>query len=188
MAQNRGNTDASPNLAGTDNPRLDLALAYDTWAGKLYRYALMILADPTGAEDVLQQVFAKLLNRDSAPGPVAAWEPYLRTAVRNECYRLLARRAGTPGDLAAVAPFLEAAGPGPVDPDERAALERALGRLPTDQREIVHLKIYEDLTLRQIADRLDISINTAASRYRYAMDKLRDMLDPNRTGQEGRYE
>lgn len=60
--------------------------------------------------------------------------------------------------------------------DQRRAIESALAALPPEQREIVQLKVYEDWTFQEIADLLAIPLNTAASRYRYAMDKLRDRL------------
>jgi RNA polymerase sigma-70 factor (ECF subfamily) len=67
------------------------------------------------------------------------------------------------------------------DPDEnvfRDELSVALGELPEEQRAVVHLKLWEGLTFEEIADALDISPNTAASRYRYALDKLRGRLRP----------
>ena len=48
------------------------------------------------------------------------------------------------------------------------------------------MKVYEQMTFQQIADELGISINTTASRYRYAMDKLRRLLRPGRP-MEGRH-
>lgn len=63
------------------------------------------------------------------------------------------------------------------DPDEQTfceALSQALGQLPADQRAVVHLKLWEGLTFDEIAGTLDIPPNTAASRYRYGLDKLRD--------------
>ena len=51
-----------------------------------------------------------------------------------------------------------------------------LASLPEDQRAVVHLKIWEERTFLQIAGILGISPNTAASRYRYALDKLRDRV------------
>jgi RNA polymerase sigma-70 factor (ECF subfamily) len=50
--------------------------------------------------------------------------------------------------------------------------------LPAEQREVVHLKLWEGLTFDQIAQLLDIPANTAASRYRYGLDKLRECLRP----------
>jgi RNA polymerase sigma-70 factor (ECF subfamily) len=77
-------------------------------------------------------------------------------------------------------------GPLPVfapahDPDEescREELSQALAELPAEQRAVVHLKLWEGLTFEQIAETLDIPPNTAASRYRYGLDKLRGRLRP----------
>jgi RNA polymerase sigma-70 factor (ECF subfamily) len=68
-----------------------------------------------------------------------------------------------------------------ADPDEamfRAELSAALQELPEDQRAIVHLKLWGGMTFEEIADALAISPNTAASRYRYGIDKLRNRLRP----------
>jgi DNA-directed RNA polymerase specialized sigma24 family protein len=56
----------------------------------------------------------------------------------------------------------------------------ALRALPPEQREVIHLKVFEGHTFNEIADLTGESINTAASRYRYAMDKLRAMLGAER--------
>ena len=63
---------------------------------------------------------------------------------------------------------------------ERAALRlaEALGGLPADQRAVVHLRLWEGLTFNQIAESLEIPLDTAASRYRYGIDKLRARLRP----------
>jgi RNA polymerase sigma-70 factor (ECF subfamily) len=60
--------------------------------------------------------------------------------------------------------------------DERLAIERALRELPPEQREVVHLKIFEGMTFQDIANLCDESINTIASRYRYAIEKMRTLL------------
>jgi RNA polymerase sigma-70 factor (ECF subfamily) len=68
-----------------------------------------------------------------------------------------------------------------ADPDEQAfrqAFSAALGELPAEQRAVVHLKLWEGLTFEAIATTLGISLNTAASRYRYGIDKLRQRLRP----------
>jgi len=67
------------------------------------------------------------------------------------------------------------------DPDEqtfRATLAGALAELPADQRAVVHLKLWEGLTFERIAEALEIPLNTATSRYRYSLDKLRERLRP----------
>jgi RNA polymerase sigma-70 factor (ECF subfamily) len=66
-----------------------------------------------------------------------------------------------------------------LEQDERAAaIETALKTLPDYYQEVITLKIWGDLTFEEIAETLDIPMNTAASRYRYALEKLRRTLTP----------
>ena len=143
------------------------------WRSKLYRYALMILADPAAAADAVHDVFIAVLRLDVA---LTDEGHYLRRAVRNECYTLLRRRRRWHTE-----PLLEPAGE-TADPDPalRLAVEQALRQLPPEQREVIHLKVYEGLTFQEIATLIDESINTVASRYRYAVEKMRDRLGARR--------
>ncbi|UCD30278.1 MAG: sigma-70 family RNA polymerase sigma factor [Planctomycetota bacterium] len=155
-----------------------LAAAYDAYAGSLYRYALLILADHGAAEDAIHDAFTRLARMGRRLRKIDSYDGYLRTAVRNECYRILRRRQrrGRKIDVVSVDSMLEATESGNIYQDERVAVESALRSLPADQREVVYLKIYRQMTFQQIADELDVSINTITSRYRYAMDKLRRIL------------
>ena len=65
-------------------------MVYDLLGGALFRYALMILADPAGAADVVQQVFVGLLGHEGVE--IESEDGYLRRAVRNECYSASRRR------------------------------------------------------------------------------------------------
>ncbi|HEY4328544.1 MAG TPA: sigma-70 family RNA polymerase sigma factor, partial [Phycisphaerae bacterium] len=65
--------------------------------------------------------------------------------------------------------------PAEID-DRRRILESAMAALPQDQREVLVLKIWSDLTFAQIADALHIPASTAASRYRYAIERLQSLL------------
>ncbi len=163
------------------NPQDDLERVYDALAPTLYRYALMILADPSGAEDAVQQAFIKYARARPGAGGVKHPAGYLRIAARNECRRILKRRGTRRETGLESAQLLEAASTPPPDADERRALEGALRRLPAEQREVVHLKVYEGLTFQQIADSVGLSINTIASRYRYALDRLRQALTSDRS-------
>jgi RNA polymerase sigma-70 factor, ECF subfamily len=63
------------------------------------------------------------------------------------------------------------------EPDERqCAVEAAIKLLPAEQREVVVLKIWGDLTFDEIGKQLALSPNTAASRYRYALAALKKHL------------
>lgn len=145
---------------------------YDRFGVGLHRYALMILADASEAEDAVHQVFAALIQRGT--DRIETPERYLRRAVRNECLSRIRRRE-TPSAIdpdRLLTPLAAA-----DRADERLALARALGVIPPDQREVVHLKVFEGCTFQEIADLTAESINTVASRYRYAMLKLKAALN-----------
>jgi RNA polymerase sigma-70 factor (ECF subfamily) len=162
-----------PGRGGPSTDRGELARLYDEYAAGLFRYALIVLADYALAEDVVQQVFAKLVAR---AGRLEAPERYLRRAVRNECYSLLERRRAEQPRVHDTARILEPVADKEIDEADRLALEAALRSLPAEQREVVVLKVYEGWTLQEIAEETGVPLNTAASRYRYAMNKLRAAL------------
>jgi len=56
-------------------------------------------------------------------------------------------------------------------------LSDAMARLPYDQREVILLHFQAAMTFKTIARSLDISVNTAKSRYRYGMEKLRTLFE-----------
>ena len=146
---------------------------YDQLGAGLYRYAVMLLADAVAAEDAIQQVFAALLRNT---GRIDNEAHYLRRAVRNECYSTLRRRVRRSEEPRR--PMLEAVAPGVVDHAERLALEGAIRQLPPEQREVVHLHVFEGWTFQEVANTCGESINTIASRYRYALARLREALAP----------
>ena len=159
----------------SDRPRDDarslVGRLYDTYGAALYRYAVILLADAAAAEDVVQQVFTTILRLQPRMVDEAH---YLRRAVRNECYSHLRRmrkrsEVGDTGTL--IEPVV-----GSVFSEESLALERAIRELPPEQREVIYLHVFEGLTFQEVATRLEESINTVAARYRYALERLRQML------------
>lgn len=144
---------------------------YDELGAGLYRYAVMVLADAAAAEDAVQQVFAALLRQQGAIDNEAH---YLRRAIRNECYSMLRRRSLRRDEDQR--PLLEPVAADAMDQAERLALERALRGLPPEQREVIHLHVFEGWTFQEVADGCGESINTVAARYRYGLAKLRQML------------
>jgi RNA polymerase sigma-70 factor (ECF subfamily) len=135
----------------------------------------MLLADPAAAEDAVQQVFMSVL-RSGASARLEADERYLRRAIRNECYSMLRRRRMRPIQVEPQA-LLEQITSADSKPDERLALEGGIRLLTPEQREVVHLHVFDGLTFREIAEASGASINTVAARYRYALAKLRVLLD-----------
>ncbi len=150
-----------------------LERTYETFGGRLYHYLLGLLRSAADAEDAVQTVFVKLAQRKGAD--IDDLTGYLFAAARNEALRLLDRRRRAQLPEPAEPPAMFDAPPG--GEEETARLERALGSLPADQREVVMLKIWEGLKFREIAAVLGVPQDTAASRYRYAMEKLKEALE-----------
>lgn len=59
-------------------------------------------------------------------------------------------------------------------------LQRLILELPDDQREVLHMRIYQDLSFKEIADLTGVSINTALGRMRYALMNLRKIIEKNK--------
>lgn len=160
---------------------LDIERLYDEHAQPLYAFLLNLTRDEADTRDLLQEVFVKLARDPNLLRGVREERAFLIRLAHNAAIDLMRRRGTrdrTRENFAAemVSPFAPSA-----NPDEevfRNELAVALAELPPEQRAVAHLKLWEDLTFEQIAAALDISPNTAASRYRYALDKLRDRLRP----------
>ncbi len=151
------------------------ATVYDRFGERLFRTALGILGRRHDAEDVVQDVFAALVASRRRLVDVNDLPAYLFASLRRQAVRRAARRAQEPASLdIAVA---HAAGPEPPLEDPRSEpLRRALAALSIEQREVIAMRIEGELTFAEISRVLEINANTAASRYRYALERLRDRL------------
>jgi RNA polymerase sigma-70 factor (ECF subfamily) len=159
----------------------ELERLYDGHAQPLYAFLLNLTHDEDDTRDLLQEIFVKLARNPKLLTGVRDERAFLIRLAHNAAIDLIRRRGTrdkTRENFAAetVSPFAPA-----TDPDEqtfRVALAGVLTELPAEQRAVVHLKLWEGLTFEEIAGTLDIPPNTAASRYRYGLDKLRERLRP----------
>ena len=139
--------------------------------------AFQMLGNTDDATDAVQDAFVKVLNKPGAynadTGPLAPW--FFRV-VRNRCIDLIRRRR--PED--ANAPELSDPGPGPensLEGDQRnRLLKRALASLSDEQRQIIVLRDYIDLSYAEIADVLEIAGGTVMSRLHRARMALKEEL------------
>jgi len=141
------------------------------------------------AEEVFQEVFLKLLERLDHFDGSGSFRGWFFTLCRNHCIdrlRQQARRHETPDsqwrheeDDGQATPIARAADEA-MPADERAYdqelathLEEAIQKLPDEQRETFLLKERGGLTFEEIAQMMEVSINTVKSRMRYALESLR---------------
>jgi RNA polymerase sigma-70 factor (ECF subfamily) len=160
---------------------MELQRVYDEHAQALFAFLLNFTRDEQDTRDVLQEIFVQLARQPGLLRRARNERAFLISLAHHAAIDLM-RRRGTRQkyhELFGAEPVSTFAAAG--DPDElafRAAVSEALADLPPEQRAVIHLKLWEELTFEQIAESLDIPANTAASRYRYGLDKLRDRLRP----------
>lgn len=154
---------------------------YDEHAQALFAFLLNFTRDEADTRDLLQEIFVKLARQPELLASARDERAFLLRLAHNAAIDLMRRRGSRDQhheqlgaeQLAMFAPA--------SDPDEaafRTELAGALGELPAEQRAVVHLKLWAGLTFEEISVTLDIPLNTAASRYRYGLDKLRARLRP----------
>jgi len=166
-------------LAGLVEGRADaFAALFDRYGRTLHRVAWTLLRSRQDAEDAVQEVFLGLYRSRASLRRVESLRAYLFAALRHAAARLAAgtKTGGLPAeDLPAPDPSA-----GELDADLFQLLERGLAALPLPQREVLSLKLDGGLTFAEIAAVLGIRLNTAASRYRYAIEKLRAFVEAAR--------
>lgn len=171
----------------THPQRMEDAQNHDSWKNwfQLHGPRLLLCARQwtrslADAEDVVQEAFVRFWKHQR--GLAGDGDPMglLLTSVRRAAFdrarrdtRRTAREQFTDGGREAGEAVFET----PLEGDgRREAIEAALHRLPPEQREVLVLKIWGERTFEEIAGEIDISPNTAASRYRYALAALRKEL------------
>jgi RNA polymerase sigma-70 factor (ECF subfamily) len=153
------------------------AALYDRLALRLLGAARTMTGSTAEAEDVVQDLFVELARGRARLAAVADLEAYVFTMLRNAVRRRGRRAALDRRAVLAIAAGRRATGAFAEMaelPDD--ALADAVAALPETQREVVALKIDAGLTFAEIAAVTGTSLNTAASRYRYALEKLRTAL------------
>jgi RNA polymerase sigma-70 factor (ECF subfamily) len=163
-----------------DDQNRQFAALYDEYGLLLFRVGHALLGSRADAEDAVQSVFLSLIRSHKKLIGIADMRAYLLAALRHAAARIASCRLKETR-LMQQAARPEKEGSPAANHDDVFELEKALRRLPPEQREIIVLKIDGGLTFAEIATWLSISPNTAASRYRYALEKLRSALleDPS---------
>lgn len=165
----------------TQGDEAAFAEVYDRFGPRLYRIAFRVLRNTALAEEAVQEVFVALVRSRARLRDVKHPSAYLFTVLRRRLPRLLEQDARQ---------RIWQTTSRPVAETERSELVRdwhdelalLLDRLPVEQREVVLLRVDGELSWSEIGEVLEISPNTAASRYRYALEKLREQLQAREQG------
>ena len=156
---------------------MNLEELYGRHGESLFRYLVFRLGSAEDAEDVLQETFCRFARYGLRWKFVRDPQAFVFRVARNEVNRFLkrklGRRAGEAMIMTGAAGGFTAAF---IAPEDRslAALLRSADDLPAEQKEVVFLKVFDGMTFKEIGSVCGVSSNTAASRYRYGIEKLRE--------------
>jgi RNA polymerase sigma-70 factor, ECF subfamily len=152
-----------------------LGSVYDVTASRLIRYATTLTRQRDDAEDALQAALVRIALRPRVLAEARYPWAYLLKVTRNEALNIVRRRKPMRRLKMQTKSWCEyIAEQG--EQEVHSYVRRALGKLPPSQAEVVVLKIWEEMTFAEIGEVLGQSPNTAASRYRYALQKLSQHL------------
>jgi len=158
-------------------------LLYSRHRGPLFRFMLHQVRDHATAEELYQDVWQRVITARQRYAPEAKFSTWLFQIAHNRLtdhWRALQHRPPAPAD--AEERTLREQDPHTPERqlsafEERRRLQLALEELPEDQREVVLLRLEQELTLEQIGQITGVGRETVKSRLRYALDKLRQRLN-----------
>jgi RNA polymerase sigma-70 factor (ECF subfamily) len=154
----------------------DWKTVFSEFAPGLLLFARQWVRTPADAEDIVQEAFVKFWRRNHKIDNRALLYATVRS-VALDLIRRDVRRARR--EVEASADLEQSVEPQfRIEDESQRALALAIDRLPHEQREVLVMKVWDELTFVEIAEALEISQNTAASRYRYALAALKKDLLP----------
>lgn len=179
MNQSRGEA-GNPSSGNYDRElEKEQEFIFRTYYARLCYYASKILAGREGAEDIVQEVFVKVFNQRRIYPDEVARKNYLYLSVRNACLNFIRHHkveqkylAAQPADEAEEAQGLHKI----IDAEVMAELNKAIASLPEGCRKVFSLGYLEGFSNQQIAEQLQVSVNTVKTQKARALQLLRIRL------------
>lgn len=156
---------------------------YSRHRSRLYRYLLRQVRDPALADEFFQDIWQRVITARQGWKPEAAFTTWLFRIAHNRLtdhWRALKHRPPAPADgdeRAARVPDPDTPERNLSEFEQRRRLQLALAELPEDQREVLQLRLEQELSLEEIGEITGVGRETVKSRLRYAMDKLRTRMN-----------
>ena len=151
-------------------------LMWNRYAKDLLTFLQALLCSKHDAEDVLQTVFVRIVRKRHRLAGARFLDAYVYRIARNEAYRLVSRHKRDQKAHGTTESWLIVSESNQEPSDLAEQLQAALAQLPQPQREVIVMKIYGQKTFLEISRLLGLSQNTTASRYRYGIEKLQNLL------------
>jgi RNA polymerase sigma factor (sigma-70 family) len=153
---------------------------YEKYIDDLLRVATSLLSDIQSAEDCLHDVFVNFAGTIDGSMIHSNLKSYLISCVANRArdqLRSKARQSTYQAEQLCSESVSTSPAKQIIDAEESARVFEALAELPYQQREVFVLRVQGQMRFRDIAGLLGLSINSVQSRYRYAIEKLRTILN-----------
>jgi len=154
---------------------------YDKYKIRLLRLAVVLIGDRSMAEDIVHDVFVKFAQSAERIKMTGSLKSYLITSVINRVRNYRRDNHRHRETTLEAADLLRASERDPeqwaILSEQLTLLSRALRNLPWEQREVISFRMEMDMPFRRIAILQGTSVNTAKGRYRYAVGKLRSLLN-----------
>ena len=151
-------------------------LMWDRYAKDLLTFLQALLCSRHDAEDVLQTVFVRIVHKRHRLAGARCLDAYVYRIARNEAYSYIRKRKRDKNTQELPETWLKVTESNRESSELAEQLQAALAQLPQQQREVIVMKIYRKKTFLEISGLLGLSRNTVASRYRYGIEKLRNLL------------
>ncbi|MDD5455084.1 MAG: sigma-70 family RNA polymerase sigma factor [Candidatus Ratteibacteria bacterium] len=154
-----------------------LEVIYDEIGKNLYKYILSILCSDSKAEEVMQNLFVAIAEKRNRVATARNLTGYIFAMARNQAFSFIRNEPKHERNIEDYKNILILNNSdNRPDKNELEQITHALSSLPVGQKEVISMKIFQDMTFEEIGKILNISVNTAASRYRYGIEKLRIKL------------
>ena len=142
------------------------------WEKPIYNYILRLIGDRDEAMDLCQETFMKAFRELASLKDRDHFSAWLYRIAHNTCFSRMRRDRGK-----IHVPLQPESKTTTSSPEKRLAVERALQTLPEDQREVVILKVFNDLKFEEIAAIQNAPVSTVKSRLYMSFEKLRSILE-----------
>jgi RNA polymerase sigma-70 factor (ECF subfamily) len=166
---------------------------------KIYSYIYSMAGNQEVANDIFQETFTKVITKmDDTYNEQGKWIAWVMRIAHNATIDHIRKRkrfvdvngSSDDGDYDFYDRLEDVDSPSAQDDLEfgeaKSSLMKHIGNLPKEQREVVMLRHYYEMSFKEIAELTDVSINTALGRMRYALINLRKMFDKE-NGKEYEY-
>ncbi|MBR1712738.1 MAG: sigma-70 family RNA polymerase sigma factor [Alloprevotella sp.] len=174
--------------ASGDNSAFDVLL--ERYKDRLYSYILFIVHNNDVADDIFQDTFVRAIVtlRQGKYTETGKFFPWLTRIAHNliiDQFRTERNENTVSNDESEGALFNNAkladvsVEQQMVDEQTLADVQCLMNHLPDNQREVLQMRFYQDLSFKEIAEQTGVSINTALGRMRYAILNMRRMMEKN---------